>query len=248
MSSQSQQHHAHTDEESIDNSTNGLRLLLIAFLLILVSAAAWYFMGKDVTPIDEHATAGHGQAATHEATTHDEHAAATSTGTVDSLGNYVYELGNTVTIDLPNGGGKLQVGALSTENKLFTFLTDAAQKIDTVKGNWFEFTNVQFLSGGSQIDTASMVQLKNVATIIKSFTAAQFKIGGYTDNSGDSAKNVALSQKRADVVVAELKKLGATAGALVAAKGYGPLHPLGDNATKEGKAMNRRVAVNVKAK
>ena len=248
MSAHPQQHNTQADDESIDNSTSGIRLLVIAFLLILVAAGAWYLLGKNVTPTDEHNAASHSEGAVHEYATPAEHSSTTSTGTVDSLGNFVYDLGNTVTIDLPNGGGKLQVGALSTENKLFTFLTDAAQKIDTVKGNWFEFTNVQFLSGGSQIDSASMVQLKNIATIIKSFTAAKFKIGGYTDNSGDSAKNVALSQKRADVVVAELKKLGATAGALVATKGYGPLYPIGDNATAEGKAMNRRVAVNVKAK
>jgi outer membrane protein OmpA-like peptidoglycan-associated protein len=248
-SSHSQKDNGHL-EESIDNSTNGFRLLLPALLLMLVAAAAWYFMGKAVTPVDPHAaTEAHGEGTTHEAASHETHTATpVAAGTVDSLGNFIYDNGALVTLDLPNNGGKLEVGQHSTESKLYAFLKDASQKIDTVKGNWFEFTNVKFVSGGAQIDSASLLQLKNVAAIVKSFSTAQFKIGGYTDNSGDSAKNVALSQKRADVVLAELKKLGATAGALVGSKGYGPEHPIGDNSTKEGKAMNRRVAVNVKAK
>jgi outer membrane protein OmpA-like peptidoglycan-associated protein len=169
-------------------------------------------------------------------------------GKVDSSGNYIYDLGNMVTIDLPNGAGALTVGEYSTENKLYQFLSDAKATIDTVKGNWFEFTNVRFLTGGSKVDSISSVQLKNIVALSKGFPAASFKVGGYTDNTGDSAANVTLSQKRSEAVVAELKKLGALSTAITGAKGYGPAFPIGDNATAEGRAMNRRVAINVKSK
>jgi outer membrane protein OmpA-like peptidoglycan-associated protein len=160
----------------------------------------------------------------------------------------VYDLGKMITIDLPNGAGSLTVGENSTENRLYKFLSDASAKIDTVKGNWFEFTNVRFVTGGSKIDSASSNQLKNIVAISKAFPAASFKLGGYTDNVGDAAFNTSLSQKRAEAVVAELKKLGAGAKSITGAKGYGPQFPIGDNATTEGKAMNRRVAINVKSK
>ena len=169
-------------------------------------------------------------------------------GTVDTSGNYIYDLGKIISIDLPNGAGKLDVGENPTENRVFKFLSDAAATIDTVKGNWFEFTNVRFNTGGAKVDSASAAQLKNIVAISKAFPAATFKLGGYTDNTGDSVANVSLSQKRSEAVVAELKKLGVSVKAITGAKGYGPQYPIGDNTTAIGKAQNRRVAINVKSK
>ena len=169
-------------------------------------------------------------------------------GKVDTRGNYMYDLGKMIAIDLPNGLGIITVGENSTENRVYKFLSDHAATIDTVKGNWFEFTNVRFLTGGSKIDSASSKQLKNVVAFSKAFPAASFKLGGYTDNTGDAAANTILSQKRAETVVAELKKSGASSKAFTSTKGYGPQFPIGDNATAEGKAMNGRVAINVKSK
>jgi len=172
-----------------------------------------------------------------------------SLGTIDTVtGNFVYNLGKMITIDLPNNGGKLEVGENSTEAKLVAFLNDANKTIDTVKGNWFEFTNVRFKTGGSEITDESLTQLKNMVAIANAYPDAQFKIGGYTDNTGNAASNVALSQKRADAVLNMLKKSGVAEKSLSGAKGYGQEYPIGDNATAEGRAMNRRVAVNVKAK
>jgi OmpA-OmpF porin, OOP family len=243
--------HAHTTEQKTDSMGAGFNWLMVVLLLALLAAFVWYFAG--VKPAHtEHAGGGHGESHSTEAaameTKHDETAHA-SLGTVDTAtGDFIYDLGKMISIDLPNNGGKLEVGENSTENKLFTFLSDKSEALDTVKGNWFEFTNVRFKSGGAVIDSSSMAQIKNIASICKAFPAAQFKFGGYTDNSGDSAKNVTLSQKRADAVLSEFKKQGVAASAFTGAKGYGPEHPIGDNATAEGRAMNRRVAVNVKSK
>ena len=233
------------DEIQEKEQGSGLGMLLPVLMLAFLAAAVWYLMGiNSNAKHEEHAT----EAATEKVIKTNE-AVAKIAGKVDTLsGDFVYELGNIVSIDLPNGAGKLEVGENSTENKLVKFLLNKAAGIDSVKGNWFEFTNVRFKTGGTQIDSASLIQIKNMVAITKGFPVAQFKIGGYTDNTGDTAKNISLSQKRAEAVLAALKKQGAVAASFTGAKGYGPEHPIGDNAIAEGRAMNRRVAVNVKAK
>ncbi|MBV9147494.1 MAG: OmpA family protein, partial [Acidobacteria bacterium] len=68
----------------------------------------------------------------------------------------------------------------------------------------------------------------------------QLEIGGHTDATGDPAKNMSLSQQRADSVRKILVSQGVDASRL-SAKGYGSTKPIGSNDTLEGKAQNRRV-------
>jgi len=163
-------------------------------------------------------------------------------------GNFIYDIGEMITIDLPNNGGQLSVGKYSTEARLVEFLKDPNAVVDTVNGNWFDFTNVRFKTGSSTITDDSYTQLKNLVAIIKAFPNATFKVGGYTDNTGDASKNLALSQKRAEAVAAAILKEGANKQQILKAEGYGQEHPVGDNSTAEGRAMNRRVSVRVKSK
>lgn len=238
--------HHYTEEE---RSGGGMKLLFPIILLALLGAAAWYFFKDGCRgPEDpEHTEVTHTDTVSVDGTA--SHTTGMAMGKLDSLtGDFIYDAGESATLNLPNNGGSLTVGKNTTEYRLISFLNDKNAAIDTVKGNWFEFTNVRFKTGGSQITDESLTQLRNLVTIAKAFPAAQFKIGGYTDNTGDAAKNVALSQKRADAVVAKLKELGIAATALESAKGYGQEWPIADNATPEGRAQNRRVAVNVKAK
>ena len=63
---------------------------------------------------------------------------------------------------------------------------------------------------------------------------------GHTDNQGSAAANQALSEKRAQAVVAWLTAHGIPATRL-SAKGFGQTKPLIDNGTEDGRAKNRRV-------
>lgn len=241
----------HYANETVENKGSGLRILLPLLLLALAAMGAFYLFGNGCNNTTEVMPDGADSlhSKTEQVAGDVKDAVVTSVGKLDSLtGEFNYNLGNTVTIDLPNGAGKLEVGENSTENKLYKFLSNSGSVIDTVKGNWFEFTNVRFKTGSSVITDESMVQLKNMVAISKAYPTAQFKLGGYTDNTGSAAGNVALSQKRAEAVVSMLQKLGAATASIAGAKGYGPEHPIADNATEEGRAQNRRVAVNVKAK
>jgi outer membrane protein OmpA-like peptidoglycan-associated protein len=228
-----------------EDSAVGFGWLFPILVLILIAAGAWYLYSGSCNKPADTVVGTEMDSLTNKISKSVNIAA----GKLDSLsGDFVYDMGNLVTIDLPNNGGKLVVGENSTENKLYTFLNDKSSTIDSAKGNWFEFTNTHFKTGGAQLDSGSIVELKNITAIIKSFPSAKFKIGGYTDNIGDSIFNVALSQKRAAMVASQLEILGAPSTQLVGAAGYGQQYPIGDNAIAIGRAQNRRVAVNVKAK
>lgn len=232
--------------DDVADSSGGLMKWLLPLLLIAAAIAALLFFTKSCnkTPVDVAVT-------TPDSTmisTNTEPIKTTILGKLDSLtGDWFYDNGTMTKIQLPNNDGIIEVGENSTEAKLVAFLS-GADALDTVKGNWFDFTNVRFKTGSTETTPESAAQLKNLVAIAKAFPTAQFKIGGYTDNTGDSAKNVALSQKRADMVAMQVVQLGASKTAIVGSKGYGQEWAIADNATIEGRAQNRRVSVNVKAK
>ena len=84
-------------------------------------------------------------------------------------------------------------------------------------------------------------ELKKVADFLKTYPNAAAEIEGHTDGRGGRKMNRQLSQRRADNVrQALIDRFGADAAHLTA-KGYGPDKPIADNATPEGRALNRRV-------
>jgi len=135
--------------------------------------------------------------------------------------------------------------AKGVESGLIGFL-ESDKPVD--KTTWFNFDRVTFQSGGATIDAAkSNEQLNNLAEIMKAYPAVRLKIGGYTDSTGKAESNQKLSQERAEAVVAELVTKGVTADRLEA-EGYGAQHPVASNATEEGRAKNRRMALRVLSK
>ncbi len=86
-----------------------------------------------------------------------------------------------------------------------------------------------------------------MAAILKAYPKVKIKLGGYTDNTGDAAANLQLSDQRAKNVMAELEKLGVDPSRLEA-EGYGDEHPVADNNTEEGRQLNRRISLRVTAK
>jgi outer membrane protein OmpA-like peptidoglycan-associated protein len=85
-----------------------------------------------------------------------------------------------------------------------------------------------------------MGTLNMIAQILKDNPDLKFDIEGFTDNSGNPAHNLSLSQDRANAVKAQLISMGVSASRLTA-KGFGDTKPISDNNTAEGRANNRRV-------
>jgi len=166
-------------------------------------------------------------------------------GSVNADGDFVYDQGAAAAMKLADGT-EINVGANSAENKLISFIMDANKAVD--KTTWFTMDRLYFETGKSILKASSQEQLKNMAAILKANPSVELKLGGYTDNSGDSLNNVKLSAERAESAKAELVKLGVAASRLTA-EGYGPQFPVcAANDTKECKAQNRRIDVRVSKK
>lgn len=149
--------------------------------------------------------------------------------------------------DLDFNGEKLKVFAGGIEESLINFMNSDEFKNatpDVLKEKWFNFDNITFEMGAAdKITPESKVQLDNLAKILKANPAVKVKIGGYTDKKGDDASNLALSQKRADFIKAELTKAGVGAQ-VTGAEGYGEkFATVDENATDEERASDRRMAL-----
>jgi OmpA-OmpF porin, OOP family len=154
------------------------------------------------------------------------------------------DLGALIDVKLPDGT-TVRVPQNGVEGRLLAFIQDPGRSPD--KTSWFDFDRLLFATGSTTLEPQSQDQLTSVAAILKAYPAVHLIIGGYTDNVGNAASNLKLSKGRADSVVAQLGTMGIATNRLVP-KGYGEAHPVGDNATPEGRAQNRRISMLVTAK
>ena len=101
-------------------------------------------------------------------------------------------------------------------------------------------SGIQFVQTTAGLAPGSSAVLDETVAMLNKYPTVRIEIAGHTDSSGDEQKNRDLSQQRADAVRAYLVKRG-IAEARLESKGYGPEFPIGNNATPEGRAQNRRV-------
>lgn len=104
---------------------------------------------------------------------------------------------------------------------------------------------VNFGTNSSDVPAGASGLLQNAAARIKQLAPGTvLEIAGYTDNTGDAAANVTLSQARADAIRNALIRYGVDPSMLVA-KGYGSANPVASNDLLEGRFRNRRIEYHV---
>ena len=103
---------------------------------------------------------------------------------------------------------------------------------------------ILFDTGKASIKFESAEILNQIINVLKKFPNSRFRIEGHTDSTGNKQKNIDLSQNRADAVKIYLIQ-GGIASDRLESKGYGPEKPIASNKNKKGRALNRRVEINL---
>ncbi len=104
----------------------------------------------------------------------------------------------------------------------------------------FTLDGVQFEFDSSKLTSDAKVVLMEVIEAMKKYPNVKLEIQGHTDNVGEEAYNITLSQERAQAVKDYMVNNGVSTTRLTT-KGYGENRPLASNDTAEGRALNRRI-------
>jgi OmpA-OmpF porin, OOP family len=102
---------------------------------------------------------------------------------------------------------------------------------------------VNFDTAKSVVKKQYMAEIANFAKFMNDNKSLNVTIEGHTDNAGNAKYNQKLSEKRANAIKDVLVKEYKVSADRIKAVGYGQAKPIASNATKEGKAENRRIMV-----
>lgn len=100
---------------------------------------------------------------------------------------------------------------------------------------------LSFKSGTAVLLPKSFSVLDDVSKILQQYPNYKVEIQGYTDDSGNHDKNVALSQQQADAVLKYMVNVKKMDAQRFSAKGYGPERPIVDNKNKDERKLNNRI-------
>jgi outer membrane protein OmpA-like peptidoglycan-associated protein len=150
------------------------------------------------------------------------------------------------TVKLPNGT-ILNAKKGGIEDQLVLFFSD--QKSKASRRFPFNFDQLSFNTGTAVITNESMVQVQNIASILKAYPKVRIKIGGFNDKGGDSILNKTLSENRATAVSDAIKSAGANSIQIAGVEGFGSdfaKYPA--DAADSLKEKDRRISISVRSK
>lgn len=106
-------------------------------------------------------------------------------------------------------------------------------------------SDLVFTSGSARLQPGAEDKLQQVAGVLTRYPRTTIEVTGHTDSVGSEAFNQDLSERRAASVRDSLARYGVSPGRMVT-HGAGELRPIADNSTREGRARNRRVDLNIR--
>jgi outer membrane protein OmpA-like peptidoglycan-associated protein len=106
--------------------------------------------------------------------------------------------------------------------------------------------DILFDLNSSSLRPESQQTLSNLASNFRNYPDEQVTIEGHTDSVGTPTYNQTLSQQRASAVSTYLATEGVPS-ARITSIGYGETRPKASNDTPEGRQLNRRVEIHIRA-
>lgn len=152
----------------------------------------------------------------------------------------VKDAGKAAANTVKKGAKALGLAANSVEAGFANSLSSGKAKI----GDKIALNNVKFATSSANLDRSSYVQLNSLIKIMEAYPSLKVKLEGHTDNTGDAAKNVTLSNARANAVMNYLVSKKVAKNRLQA-NGVGGAKPVADNGTTDGRRQNRRVEASI---
>lgn len=159
---------------------------------------------------------------------------AVMTWTIDANPNYCAAI---------NGRTAVLVTAVAPKaraDRMVVVTSDEMAKALAAEGR-IALYGIYFDTNKSTVKPESRPTLEQIAKLLKDAPALKLQVVGHTDNVGGADANLALSKRRADAVVTALVEDFGVDAQRLASSGAGMTRPVGDNATEEGRAKNRRV-------
>jgi outer membrane protein OmpA-like peptidoglycan-associated protein len=124
--------------------------------------------------------------------------------------------------------------------RLLKQLNQVLETRDTPRGLVVNMPDVLFDSGQYTLKPAARERLARISGIVLAYPELKLEVEGHTDSIGGDEFNQRLSEKRANSVRDYLVDAGISMDSIIA-RGFGKTQPVADNATSEGRKLNRRV-------
>jgi OmpA-OmpF porin, OOP family len=120
-----------------------------------------------------------------------------------------------------------------------------SETVDTPKPYLATFVltgGVIFDVGQSTLLSGAKTEIDKIISVMKEYPETRWRVEGHTDSTGSYSVNKKLSLKRANAVASYIIENGIDESRIETI-GAGPDKPISDNSTATGRAMNRRVTI-----
>ena len=117
---------------------------------------------------------------------------------------------------------------------------EEVEELDRTLSELIEGKVVEFEFASAQLTEDGTALLDELLVAMVEFPTVSVEIAGHADTDGSADRNLDLSQRRADAVVAYFVGRGESPERFIAI-GYGDTRPIADNSTEDGRQKNRRI-------